>query len=153
MAAVSQPKRKSHSISASPILWGALLTVGFFGLLEGGVLETLLGSDAHQFMMRYAAGHPVGYCEVAMFFVALAALVLKRGQIMGQLGRLRELLLGPIRQVVDRSLASRLAPAPEIVAGQLGARAALMGALSLATDHSSAFPAGATSVDLRVALG
>lgn len=96
MAAVSQPKRKSHSISASPILWGALLTVGFFGLLEGGVLETLLGSDAHQFMMRYAAGHPVGYCEVAMFFVALAALVLKRGQIMGQLGRLRELLLGPI---------------------------------------------------------
>jgi predicted NBD/HSP70 family sugar kinase len=71
----------------------------------------------------------------------------------GHLARAGELLLGPIRQVVDRSLASRLAPAPEIVAGQLGPRAALVGALSLAADHSSAFPAGATSVDLRVALG
>jgi predicted NBD/HSP70 family sugar kinase len=71
----------------------------------------------------------------------------------GHLARAGELLLGPIRQVVDRSLASRLAPAPEIVAGQLGPRAALMGSLSLAADHSSAFPAGAASADLRVALG
>lgn len=96
MAAVSQPKRKSRSIGASPVLWGAVLTVGFFALLEGGVIETLLGNDAHQFLMRYAAGHPVEYCEIAMFFVAMSALVLKRGQIMGQLGRLRESLLGPI---------------------------------------------------------
>ncbi len=71
----------------------------------------------------------------------------------GQLARAGELLLGPIRQVIDRSLASRLAPPPEIVAGQLGARAALMGSLGLAADHSSAFPAGAATADLRVAHG
>ncbi len=71
----------------------------------------------------------------------------------GHLARAGELLLGPIRQVVDRSLASRLAPAPEIVAGQLGPRAALVGALAVAAEHSSAFPAVAGSTDLRVALG
>ncbi len=71
----------------------------------------------------------------------------------GHLARAGELLLGPIRQVVDRSLATRLAPPPEIVAGQLGPRAALVGALSLAAEHSSAFPAVAGPADLRVALG
>ncbi|MFT4284066.1 MAG: ROK family transcriptional regulator [Protaetiibacter sp.] len=71
----------------------------------------------------------------------------------GHLARAGELLLGPIRQVVDRSLATRLAPAPEIVAGQLGPRAALVGALSTAAEHSSAFPAVAGPADLRVALG
>src|SRR6478735_2343013 len=68
----------------------------------------------------------------------------------GQLARAGELLLGPIRQVVDRSLATRLAPPPEIVAGQLGSRAALMGAIGLAGDQVSAFPAAMTgSADLR----
>jgi predicted NBD/HSP70 family sugar kinase len=71
----------------------------------------------------------------------------------GGLARAGELLLGPIRQVVDRSLASRLAPAPEIVAGQLGPRAALVGALALGAEHSSAFPAVAGPAELRVALG
>ncbi len=71
----------------------------------------------------------------------------------GHLARAGELLLGPIRQVVDRSLATRLTPAPEIVASQLGARSALMGALSLAADQGSAFPATAGSAELRVALG
>ncbi|QEO10000.1 ROK family transcriptional regulator [Protaetiibacter larvae] len=72
----------------------------------------------------------------------------------GHLARAGELLLGPIRQVVDRSLATRLSPAPEIVAGQLGARAALMGSIGLAVDQLSTFPATATGTpDLRVALG
>lgn len=71
----------------------------------------------------------------------------------GHLARAGELLLGPIRQVVDRSLATRLAPAPEIVAGQLGPRAALVGALALAAERSSTFPVVAGPADLRVALG
>lgn len=69
----------------------------------------------------------------------------------GQLARAGELLLGPIRQVVDRSLATRLTPPPEIVAGQLGSRAALMGSIGLAGDQVSTFPAAAA--DLRAALG
>jgi predicted NBD/HSP70 family sugar kinase len=71
----------------------------------------------------------------------------------GQLARAGELLLGPIRQVVDRSLATRLAPPPEIVAGQLGSRAALMGSIGLAGDQVSTFPAATGAADLRVALG
>lgn len=70
----------------------------------------------------------------------------------GHLARAGELLLGPIRQVVDRSLATRLAPAPEIVAGQLGPRAALMGALGLAAEHGSAIAVSGPA-ELRVALG
>ncbi len=93
---MSKPKRKTRTFGASPIVWGAVLTAGFYALLLGGVFETLLGAEAHQFLMRYAGGHPVEYCEVAMFFVAMAALVIKRGQIMGQFGRLRDSVLGDI---------------------------------------------------------
>ncbi len=96
MAAVAQRKRNHFSIGASPLVWGAILTAGFYALLLGGVTETLLGPDAHKFLMRYAGGHPVEYCEIAMFFVAMAALVLKRGQISAQLSRVGQQLLGPI---------------------------------------------------------
>ena len=68
----------------------------------------------------------------------------------GQLARSGELLLGPIRQVVDRSLASRTAPPPEIVAGQLGERAPMLGAIGLALDEVSVFGAAG---DARRALG
>ncbi|PZQ91682.1 MAG: transcriptional regulator [Leifsonia xyli] len=72
----------------------------------------------------------------------------------GKLARAGELLLGPIRQVIDRSLATRLAAPPEIVASQLGPRAALIGAVGLAGEQLSAFPATASgTADLRVALG
>ena len=69
----------------------------------------------------------------------------------GQLARAGELFCGPIRQVVDRQLATRLAAPPEIVAGQLGPRAALTGAIGLATDQVSAFPE--VSTELPAALG
>ena len=71
----------------------------------------------------------------------------------GQLARAGELFLGPIRQVVDRALATRLTPPPEIVAGQLGPRAALVGAISLAAESRSIFPASTGSPDLRAAIG
>lgn len=70
----------------------------------------------------------------------------------GHLARAGELLLGPIRQVVDRALATRLAPPPEIVAGQLGPRAALVGAIGLAVERMSVFPA-AGSTEIRAVIG
>lgn len=71
----------------------------------------------------------------------------------GHLARAGELLLGPIRQVVDRSFATRLAAPPEIVAGQLGARAALTGAIGLAVERVSVFPISAGAPDIRAAIG
>jgi predicted NBD/HSP70 family sugar kinase len=125
------------------------LKTRYSGLKLGDVIVRAMAGDDVCIRAIAEAGAHIGVAAANVAIIFDPARIV----VGGHLARAGELLLGPVRQVVDRSLASRLAPAPEIVAGQLGARAALMGALSLATDHSSAFPAGATSVDLRVALG
>ena len=61
----------------SPILWGAALSFGFFGLIHVGAIN-------HPLVTRYLAGHWVEYVEVAMFFVGLAALVIKGAGIHAQ---------------------------------------------------------------------
>jgi len=61
----------------SPILWGAALSFGFFGLIHMGVITNPL-------VIRYLAGHWVEYVEVVMFFVGLAALVIKGAEIRSQ---------------------------------------------------------------------
>ena len=61
----------------SPILWGAALSFGFFGLIHMGVITNAL-------VIRYLAGHWVEYVEVAMFFVGLAALIIKAAEIRSQ---------------------------------------------------------------------
>jgi predicted NBD/HSP70 family sugar kinase len=125
------------------------LKTRYSGLKLGDVIVRAMAGDDVCIRAIAEAGAHIGVAAANVASIFDPARIV----VGGHLAHAGELLLGPVRQVVDRSLASRLAPAPEIVAGQLGARAALMGALSLATDHSSAFPAGATSVDLRVALG
>jgi biopolymer transport protein ExbB/TolQ len=61
----------------SPILWGAALSFGFFGLIHMGVITNPL-------VIRYLAGHWVEYVEVAMFFVGLAALLIKAAELRRQ---------------------------------------------------------------------
>ena len=61
----------------SPILWGAALSFGFFGLIHMGVITNPL-------VIRYLAGHWVEYVEVVMFFVGLAALLIKGADIRSQ---------------------------------------------------------------------
>jgi biopolymer transport protein ExbB/TolQ len=61
----------------SPILWGAALSFGFFGLIHMGVITNAL-------VIRYLAGHWVEYVEVAMFFVGLAALIIKAAEVRSQ---------------------------------------------------------------------
>ena len=61
----------------SPILWGAALSFGFFGLIHMGVITNPL-------VIRYLAGHWVEYVEVAMFFVGLAALIIKAAELRSQ---------------------------------------------------------------------
>ena len=65
------------SMIRSPILWGAALSFGFFGLVHMGVITNAL-------VIRYLAGHWVEYVEVAMFFVGLAALIIKGAEVRSQ---------------------------------------------------------------------
>ncbi|NQU23491.1 MAG: MotA/TolQ/ExbB proton channel family protein [Candidatus Nealsonbacteria bacterium] len=78
----------SQTIAKSPIFWGGLATVGFYWLIEIGLLS-------HWLVQRYCASHPVEYVTVAMFFVGLAALVLKMVDVLAQRPRVSQTLLGP----------------------------------------------------------
>lgn len=61
-----------------PVILGAAACTVFYAALHRGVL----GSE---FLPRYCAAHPILYCEVALFFIGLAALMLKLVNLMGQL--------------------------------------------------------------------
>jgi len=76
-------------LSKSPILWGALAAAGFYSLVHADLL-------AGEFVQRYFASHPVEYAATIMFFIALAALVLKVADMVGQYPRLSESLLGSL---------------------------------------------------------
>ena len=53
-----------------PLIWGLAASVAFYGLIQFGLIDS-------EFVRRYFAGHPVEYVETALFFVGLAALILK----------------------------------------------------------------------------
>ena len=89
MTAVSKNRPSSSVTSALagmswPLFWGLAACAGFYALIHFGVIQSELVS-------RYFAGHPVEYIEAGMFFVGLAALLLKALDVSGQyvtLGRL-----------------------------------------------------------------
>ena len=62
-----------------PLAFGLAATGGFYWLVYRGPLN-------HPQMHRYFAGHPINVIETAMFFVGLAALVLKLLELMNQQG-------------------------------------------------------------------
>jgi len=80
----------------SPILWGILASTGFYGLVRSGVL-------AGQLVQRYFASHPVEYVATTMFFIGLAALVLKVADVLAQYPGLSESPLGPVRRAEQAS--------------------------------------------------
>lgn len=58
----------------------------------------------------------------------------------GELSRAGEILIGPIRHALERSVIVDEPSLPDIVQGQLGARAATLGAVAFAVDQSSIDP-------------
>ncbi len=72
-----------------PLLWGLVLCANFYALLFQGVIDSPR-------LLRYCAGHPVSYVEVAFFFVGLAILVIRFGVVSGQLRTLGTATLGLI---------------------------------------------------------
>ncbi|MCA9269290.1 MAG: MotA/TolQ/ExbB proton channel family protein, partial [Planctomycetales bacterium] len=78
-----------------PLLWGAAAWVGFYVLLQNGVI-------ASPTLERYLAGHIVEYFETALFFVGLAALGIKFADVVGQHLRLSQIALPPANPSGDR---------------------------------------------------
>jgi hypothetical protein len=76
------------AIMRSSLLWGISATLAFYALIHMGVWQD-------DFALRYFAGHWVQYVETAMFFVGLAALILKTMEVMAQSADLERPLLPP----------------------------------------------------------
>ncbi len=77
----------SQAVIRSPIFWGGLASVGFYWLIHIGLLS-------HWLLQRYCASHPIEYVTTTLFFVGLAALVLKAVDVFGQRQAVSQPLLG-----------------------------------------------------------
>ena len=81
--------------------------VGFYAIIQSGVWDGPL----FQFFERFFTRHPVEYCEAGMFFVGMAALLIKAISITRQYRGLSEPLLDPIprggQTVLDCDAVSR----------------------------------------------
>ena len=55
-----------------PLLWGTVFSITFYELLEGP-----LDAENNPLLHRYFLGHPIAVATTVMFFVALAALILR----------------------------------------------------------------------------
>jgi len=107
---VSKTETTFRAFFRSPVLWGAAAGVGFYGLVSAGVLRG-------EYLDRYFTGHPVEYAATIMFFVGLAALVIKVVGLAAEEQRLDKPLFGPPPEggqpVTDcRLLAARLDQIP-----------------------------------------
>ena len=82
------------SIARSPILWGLLVTAGFYSLIFGGLIE-------HPLLSRYFASHPVEFVATGMFFVGLAMLAIRGLDVLAQYPLLGHNLLGTVGEDRD----------------------------------------------------
>ena len=108
---MSNQRNLPAAILNSPIVWGGLVTAGFYGLVLNGTLISLLPTKLSEMVTRYFTHHPVEYMETALFGIGLAALVLKMIEVAGQWPTLRQSLLGspaqgyePVNQVCQELL-------------------------------------------------
>jgi hypothetical protein len=91
---VQEAKQQRHSLStmfaslAWPLVLGLGATAGFYALVFRGPLH-------HQLVIRYFAGHPINMIETALFFIGLAALVIKLFDLLGEFGGLSGVALLP----------------------------------------------------------
>jgi hypothetical protein len=91
---VSRTNRIALTIMRSSLLWGGLASLGFYTLIFTGAL-----SDP--FFQRYFNDHWVLQAEMIMFFVALAQLILRSGDLADQRARLTKVAFDGIPPVGD----------------------------------------------------
>ena len=71
MLTVSRVTSFSEWLLRQPIIWGGLACLAFYAF-------AVQGAEPESLLVRYFAGHTVAYCATALFFIGLAALVIKR---------------------------------------------------------------------------
>ncbi len=81
------------AVIRSPLVWGLLATIGFYGLLHGGTVAAVAGPAAHDFLYRYTAAHPLLVVELGLFCIGMSVLVLRRMDVAEQTLALRRPLL------------------------------------------------------------
>src|SRR4029077_15268769 len=89
MRQVSKLNKILSATLRSSVLWGLLISVGFYAPIETGVWN-------NDFVKRYFAGHWVEYVETIMFFVGVVELVLKAFNLGDQKSGLNQTLLPPM---------------------------------------------------------
>ncbi len=70
-----------------PLILGLGATAGFYALVYRGPLN-------HKLVLRYFAGHPINMIETALFFIGLAALIIKLFELLGEFAVLPSVSLG-----------------------------------------------------------
>ncbi len=84
---MSKLDRFAVTVIRLPVLWGCLAALGFYAAIDQGILSG-------EFVQRYFASHPVEYVTMAMFFVGIAALVVKGLDVAMQFAMLGQISLG-----------------------------------------------------------
>lgn len=106
------------------------------GIKLQDVIVRAMSSDADAIRAIADAGTAIGVATANLCNL----LDPERIVVGGDLGQSGELLLGPMRREVERSVLAGSTFAPEIVQSQLGAGAAAMGAVAMAVDRVSIQP-------------
>lgn len=75
-------KKLLATILGGPILWGGILSFGYYWLIHRGII-------ANELLVRYTAGHPVEYITVIMFLIGMVGLLF-RGIRLGKERKLME---------------------------------------------------------------
>lgn len=103
------------------------------GLKLQDVVGRAVGGEARFVRAIADAGHLIGVATANLCNM----LDPERIVVSGELAQAGELLLGPIRHTLERSLLVAQDDAPEVVQGQLGNRAEVVGAVNYAIDQLS----------------
>lgn len=85
---MSQINKLAEWILRLPFLWGGVAGLAFYAALDQKWIDSPL-------LVRYMAGHPVEYLTGIAFFVALAALVIRIVDQVGQYAVMRRVKLSP----------------------------------------------------------
>jgi biopolymer transport protein ExbB/TolQ len=110
---VSRITTFSEWLLKQPLVWGSLASLAFYAALHQGWIES-------QLVRRYTASHEIEYVTVILFFIGLAALVLRLMSNFGQHASFNQELLDPFppggQPVEDvQHLLDGLADLPEVI--------------------------------------
>ena len=124
--------RNSLVVIFSSLGWPLVVGISVCSLFYAGVYR---GPLDNELLRRYVAVHPVSFIATGMFFVGMAALLLRLGTVLAQFWWMQRIQLTP-RPAVGQSLEECPALQAQLEALPQGARSSYLGQrLSSALDH------------------